>query len=88
MGLTFRHLQNPLNWRTCPSCRTNLVDSEIGEEVKQFCKPSDFHSKLLGGRDLETNKIEYWKCPECRTVFPAQDKPIPHIMSDAYLKNV
>jgi hypothetical protein len=60
---------NPLQWKTCPSCKCNLVDDEISDELKHTCEPAAFYSKLLGGRNEQTWKIEYWKCPECNTVF-------------------
>lgn len=88
MGLTFRHLHNPTSWRVCPSCKCSLVDDEISETIKPFCEFGAFHSKLLGGRNPDTYEIEYWKCPECKSVFPPQDKPVIHTMSDAYLKDV
>jgi rubredoxin len=86
LGLTFRRLHNPVSWRNCPSCKVSLVDDEVSNQIKQFCEPGAFYSKLLGGRNLETNEIEYWKCPECKTLFPSQNKPIIHSMSNAYLK--
>lgn len=86
MGLTFRQMHNPLFWRTCPKCKTNLVDAEICEELKSTCERWAFHSRLYGERNPETNEMEYWKCPDCKTVFPAKQKPIIHTMSEAYLK--
>jgi phage FluMu protein Com len=65
---------NPLSWRNCPSCKTNLVDDEILESLKHTCEPGAFHSKLLGGRNKETWKMEYWKCPECKTVFSVDER--------------
>lgn len=88
MGLTFRHFHNPISWRTCPSCKCSLVDDEISELIKPFCEIGAFHSKLLGGRNLDTYEIEYWKCPECKKVFSPENRPVIHTMSDAYLKNV
>lgn len=86
MGLTFRHMHNPIKWKNCPSCKCSLVDAEISDPIKQFCESGAFHSKLLGGRNPETWQIEYWKCPECKTVFPCEGKPVIHTMSDVYLK--
>lgn len=86
MGLTFRHLHKPTFWKTCPACKVNLVDEEISSEIKPFCEIGSFHSRLLGGRNLETNEIEYWKCPDCKTVFLPENKPVVHTMSNAYLK--
>lgn len=86
MGLTFRHHQKPTSWRNCPSCKVSLVDAEISDTLKFTCEPGAFHSRLLGGRNLDTWEMEYWKCPDCRTVFPAESKPVIHSMSDAYLK--
>ncbi len=63
-------MNNPLTWKNCPSCKANLVDAEISEEMTPFCEDGEFHSRLLGGRNLQTNEIEYWKCPDCNTVFP------------------
>lgn len=85
MGLTFRHMHKPTSWRNCPSCRCNLVDAEISDPLKFTCEPGAFHSKLLGGRNPETWEMEYWKCPDCKTVFPAEERPVIHTMSDAYL---
>ena len=85
MGLTFRHMHDPLTWRNCPSCKCNLVDAEISDSLKFTCEPGAFHSKLLGGRNPETWEMEYWKCPDCNTVFPAKDRPVIHTMSDAFL---
>jgi len=87
MGLTFRYMQSPLRWRNCPSCKCNLVDAEISDALKYTCEPGAFHSRLLGGRNPETNEMEYWKCPDCCTVYPAEEKPVIHTMSDAYLKS-
>lgn len=87
MGLTFRHMHNPLTWRNCPSCKCTLVDAEISESLKHTCEPGAFHSKLLGGRNPETWEMEYWKCSECKTVYPANEKPVIHYMSNAYLKD-
>lgn len=86
MGFTLRSFHCPTTWRSCPSCRTNLVDAEISEELKYTCNHNEFHTRLLGGRNLETWEMEYWKCPDCHTVFPAKEKPVIHTMSNAYLK--
>lgn len=85
MGLTLRHLHDPLFWRNCPSCKTNLVDDEISDTIAPYCEPKAFHSKLLGGRNEETWKMEYWQCPDCLAIFPAEPKPIIHTMSDVFL---
>jgi len=85
MGLTFRHMHKPLSWRNCPACHCSLVDAEISDPMKFTCEPSAFHSKLLGGRNPDTWEMEYWKCPECKSVFPAEPRPVIHTMSDAYL---
>lgn len=58
-----------LHERNCPSCGCNLVDDEISGPMKKFCEKNAFHSKLIGGRDPETWQIQYWKCPECKTVY-------------------
>lgn len=60
---------NPLDWRSCPSCHSSLVDAEVSDPIKKFCEPDAFYSKLIGGRNSETGNIEYWKCPECKTVY-------------------
>ena len=60
---------NPLIWKNCPSCKSSLVDAEISDDLKFSCEFGAFHSKLLGGRNQETWNIEYWKCPDCKTVF-------------------
>lgn len=78
-------MHKPLSWRTCPSCKSSLVDAEISDPLKFTCESGAFHSKLLGGRNPDTWRMEYWKCPECNTVFPAEDRPVLHTMSDAYL---
>lgn len=85
MGLTFRHMHKPLSWRNCPACHCSLVDAEISDSMKFTCEPGAFHSKLLGGRNPDTWEMEYWKCPECNSVFPAEPRPVIHTMSDAYL---
>ena len=85
MGLTFRNMHNPLTWRDCPSCKQSLVDAEISDPLKFTCEPGAFHSKLLGGRNPETWKMEYWKCPHCQSIFLADDRPVIHTMSDVYL---
>lgn len=85
MGLTFRLMHDPLKWRNCPSCKESLVDAEILEEISYAYEPGAFHSKLLGGRNPDTWEMEYWKCPHCNTVFPAEERPVIHTMSDAYL---
>ncbi len=85
MGLTFRHYHEPITWRNCPSCNASLVDAEISDALKHTCEPGAFHSKLLGGRNPDTWEMEYWKCPECNTVYPANHRPVIHSMSDAYL---
>lgn len=87
MGLTFRYFHNPLMWRNCPSCKVSLVDDEISDGIAQFCEPKAFHSRLLGGRNKETWKMEYWQCPDCHTVFPADEKPVIHSMSDVFLES-
>lgn len=86
MGLTNRYMQSPLFFRDCPSCHTNLIDAEISTPIKRFCEPGAFHSRLLGGRDPETGKLEYWECPDCGAVFPVGTSPVIHTMSHAYLK--
>jgi phage FluMu protein Com len=58
-----------LHQRNCPACNCNLVDAEISDPIKKFCEKDAFHSKLIGGRDLGTGQITYWKCPECKTVY-------------------
>lgn len=87
MGLTFRHHHDPTSWRNCPNCKCNLVDAEISDAIKFSCEPGAFHSKLLGGRNPDTWEMECWKCPECNTVYAAQNKPVVHYMSDVYLKD-
>lgn len=63
---------NPTSWRSCPACDANLVDAEISDYLKHTCEVGAFHSKMLGGRNPETNEIVYWKCPDCNTVFSAE----------------
>jgi hypothetical protein len=69
MDLTLRNMHSPLTWRNCPSCHQTLVDDEILEDISYAYEPGAFHSNLLGGRNSETGKIEYWKCPHCHSVF-------------------
>jgi phage FluMu protein Com len=59
----------PTSWRNCPSCNCNLVDAEISDALKHTCESGAFHSRLLGSRNPDTQEIEYWKCPDCKTVF-------------------
>lgn len=66
-------MNNPLTWRDCPSCKQSLVDAEICNDIKYSYEPGAFHSKLLGKRNLETWKVEYWKCPYCETVFSVKN---------------
>lgn len=86
MGLTFRHFHKPTHWRVCPACKTSLVDAEISDSLKHTCEIGAFHSRLLGGRNPDTWEIEYWKCPDCKTVFSPEERPVIHTMSDAFLK--
>lgn len=65
-------MEKPTSWKTCPACKVNLVDAEISEALKHTCETGAFHSRLLGGRNPDTWKMEYWKCPDCKTVFPAE----------------
>ena len=87
MGLTFRDSYNPLVWRNCPSCNCNLVDAEISDELKHTCEPGAFYSRMLGGVNPETNKLEYWKCPDCEQIFLTNpNTPIVHTLSDVFIK--
>jgi hypothetical protein len=83
--ITKKEFDDPLKWRKCSSCKGNLVDAEISEALQFTCEPGAFHSKLLGGRNPDTWQMEYWKCPHCNTVFLAEERPVIHTMSDAYL---
>lgn len=78
---------NPLQWRNCPACNASLVDAEISEQIAQFCEKGAFHSRLLGGWNSETDRVEYWKCPDCQAVFTNDNQPVIHTMSDVYLSS-
>lgn len=71
-----------LKWRNCPSCKSNLVDAEISDPLKHTCEPGAFHSRLLGGINLDTLEIQYWKCPDCKTAFPVKDTSVIHTIND------
>lgn len=54
----------------CPECGTNWVDSVIAEERREHYSWPFFYSRITGCYKLETDRVEYYQCPDCNTTFP------------------
>jgi transposase-like protein len=53
--------------KNCPACGSSWVDSYLPGE--RFNDPNArFYSRLIG-IELNRDRIEYWRCPDCETTW-------------------
>lgn len=58
------------NLLNCPECGTNWVSSAIPKEQRKNYSWPYFYSRINGCYNIETDRVEYYKCPDCNTEFP------------------
>jgi ribosomal protein L37AE/L43A len=54
----------------CPECGTNWVTSAIPEERREYYSWPYFFSRINACYNIETDRTEYYQCPDCKHTFP------------------
>ncbi len=54
----------------CPECGTNWVSSAIPAERREYYSWPYFYSRINACYNIETDRTEYYQCPDCKTTFP------------------
>jgi len=55
---------------SCPECGANWISSAIPAERRHLYSPPYFFSRIVGGYDVVSDRVEYYQCPDCNTTFP------------------
>lgn len=58
------------NMPYCPECGSNWVSSVIPKEMRHNYTPPYFFSRINGCYSIESDRVEYYQCPDCKTEFP------------------
>jgi DNA-directed RNA polymerase subunit RPC12/RpoP len=54
----------------CPECGTKWITSVIPAERRENYAWPYFYSRINACYSIETDRTEYYQCPDCKATFP------------------